>query len=556
MKLSIEKFKKYVDDEFSLAQLEALADVIEDRLVILKTAIDKANHKTIKGFSINEAEDFIYESLRDWFKKEKWVRISSSGNIAGPCGTSKNKKNPDRCLPRAKAQSLTKAQRAATAAKKKKAGAKGKTVVKNTKKATVKKETKGAPKGHYFTASGNLVKGRLTKDARERGARLSDPKDKQRSKVPPVTQYNEEMAPTGIGITGDQLDDLNKLGAIAGVEVIVRDKDGSNVRKVDYTLTNTSYEKNPDDIDIPQESIKEAVKKVIKHVLNENHQSLDIEVARRIEGLLNINKKSDFLKAGYRLIEDLVEDDPFDRNDVISHLANELNLYTPIRDLFKEGALNEGRGDLDMIVRIIDDRADESGFEPREEAAEVIAAIADHYKLNLKMIQNYLDSDGPVNPVAEENINEALNKSLQDFGPDLQKRLQTVGFNTKLSSETPNDEIRQKLRENPKLAYIHFNRGSNYEEIVVFAGRKAQQKIQKIIDYFNLDSTSYGPDKDAGWVIKNAINKNPGDIMVSKIELLDQLTNVRFYRFEKGAYKNVKTTDKATGKADFLQAAE
>ena len=46
------------------------------------------------------------ESLRDWFKKEKWVRISSSGNIAGPCGTSKNKKNPDRCLPRAKAQSL------------------------------------------------------------------------------------------------------------------------------------------------------------------------------------------------------------------------------------------------------------------------------------------------------------------------------------------------------------------------------------------------------------------------------------------------------------------
>ena len=53
-------------------------------------------------------------------------------------------------------------------------------------------ETKGAPKGHYFTKTGNLVKGRLTKDARERGARLSDPKDKQRSKVPPVTQYKNE----------------------------------------------------------------------------------------------------------------------------------------------------------------------------------------------------------------------------------------------------------------------------------------------------------------------------------------------------------------------------
>ena len=60
-----------------------------------------------------------------------------------------------------------------------------------------------------------------------------------------------------------------------------------------------------------------------------------------------------------------------------------------------------------MIVGIIDDRAAETGFEPREEAAEVIAAIANHYKLNLKMIQNYLDSDDPVNPVAEgEDINE------------------------------------------------------------------------------------------------------------------------------------------------------
>ena len=159
MELSIEKFKKYVDSEFSLEQLEALEDIVNDRLIMLKTAIDKANHKPIKGFSINEqqeAEAFIYESLRDWFKKEKWVRISSSGKIAGKCGTSKNKKNPDRCLPLAKARSLSKGQRAATAAKKKKAGAKGKTVVKNTKKATVKKETanpqdgKAAPYGSGF----------------------------------------------------------------------------------------------------------------------------------------------------------------------------------------------------------------------------------------------------------------------------------------------------------------------------------------------------------------------------------------------------------------------
>ena len=83
-------------------------------------------------------KEVVKESLRDWFKKEKWVRISSSGNIAGDCGTSKDKKNPDRCLPKAKAQSLSKAQRAATARKKKKAGKRGKQFVANTSAAKVK----------------------------------------------------------------------------------------------------------------------------------------------------------------------------------------------------------------------------------------------------------------------------------------------------------------------------------------------------------------------------------------------------------------------------------
>lgn len=80
------------------------------------------------------------ENLKKWFD-EDWVRIDTQGNITGPCGTMKNKKNPSRCLPRAKANSLTKAERAATARKKKAAGKKGKTVVPNTKKAKVTRES-------------------------------------------------------------------------------------------------------------------------------------------------------------------------------------------------------------------------------------------------------------------------------------------------------------------------------------------------------------------------------------------------------------------------------
>jgi len=75
--------------------------------------------------------------LKKW-RDQKWVRIGTDGEIKGECGTSKDKKNPDRCLPSAKARSLSKKDRAATANKKKKAGAKGKTVVSNTRKAKVK----------------------------------------------------------------------------------------------------------------------------------------------------------------------------------------------------------------------------------------------------------------------------------------------------------------------------------------------------------------------------------------------------------------------------------
>jgi|TARA_R100000353_G_C6424981_1_gene174269 hypothetical protein len=75
--------------------------------------------------------------LAKW-RKQRWVRIGTDGSIKGECGTSKNKKNPDRCLPYKKAVSLSKAERAKTARKKKAAGAKGKTVVANTKKAKVR----------------------------------------------------------------------------------------------------------------------------------------------------------------------------------------------------------------------------------------------------------------------------------------------------------------------------------------------------------------------------------------------------------------------------------
>ena len=63
---------------------------------------------------------------------KKWVRIGTDGSIKGACGTSKDTKNPDRCLPLSKANSMSKSERAATARKKKRRGGSRRQFVSNT----------------------------------------------------------------------------------------------------------------------------------------------------------------------------------------------------------------------------------------------------------------------------------------------------------------------------------------------------------------------------------------------------------------------------------------
>ena len=89
------------------------------------------------SYKEEKIREYIKENLRNWFKKEKWVRIDTQGNIAGKCGTMKKGKPTQRCLPLAKARSLSKKQRAATARKKVAGSKRGKQFVKNTPKAKV-----------------------------------------------------------------------------------------------------------------------------------------------------------------------------------------------------------------------------------------------------------------------------------------------------------------------------------------------------------------------------------------------------------------------------------
>lgn len=64
-------------------------------------------------------------------------------------------------------------------------------------------ETKGAPKGFHFTRDGKLKRGDANQDG-DGGAMLrSDPLDKQRNKIPPVSESAEQMKKDGV--------DFNKI---------------------------------------------------------------------------------------------------------------------------------------------------------------------------------------------------------------------------------------------------------------------------------------------------------------------------------------------------------
>ena len=133
--------KGYMDEEKSPFE-EQIKDVIKKEIdecwkTYKQVGMKKKGNKMVPNCVPKNEE--VDENLRNWFKKEKWKRIDTQGNIAGDCGTMKKGKPTQRCLPLAKARSLTKKQRAATARKKVAGSKKGKQFVKNTKAAKVKK---------------------------------------------------------------------------------------------------------------------------------------------------------------------------------------------------------------------------------------------------------------------------------------------------------------------------------------------------------------------------------------------------------------------------------
>ena len=80
----------------------------------------KEKHGSLSGAFKGDGKEIYADDLDKWFK-EKWVRIGANGEIMGPCGGREEKEGKPKCLPQAKAQSMSKEERQTIVARKRKA---------------------------------------------------------------------------------------------------------------------------------------------------------------------------------------------------------------------------------------------------------------------------------------------------------------------------------------------------------------------------------------------------------------------------------------------------
>jgi len=139
------------------------------------------------GLHPNQQKIDVHEPEKDKitahdFKKLRAMKKDSNGKIT--------KEDTDSQI-----QELTgmAAQQAAVAISLIKAGKKDGKMPKPMKETAELEETKGAPKGHHFTKGGQLKVGDANQDGHGGPMLRTDPKDKMRNKIPPVTEEDKKV---------------------------------------------------------------------------------------------------------------------------------------------------------------------------------------------------------------------------------------------------------------------------------------------------------------------------------------------------------------------------
>ena len=171
-----------------------------------------------------------------------------------------------------------------------------------------------------------------------------------------------------------------------------------------------------------------------------NEVRIEKEVANRIEGLMNIQLKKQFLDVFEDLWLDLIEEDPFYAEDVIAHLSNEMSKQISNRqaqgdrladmeesdnyvDEIGEGAMQPGEADLEAGVKGNMDAYTEGKGVDFIKALKVDANGTNlEIKSYLESLKRSGDKFDSVDDYVEDFKNYVADKSLQEhFGRFMKK---------------------------------------------------------------------------------------------------------------------------------------
>lgn len=271
------------------------------------------------------------------------------------------------------------------------------------------------------------------------------------------------------------------------------------------------------------QELKEAFKAIISKVLQE--EVITEAATGNLSKIASTYNDFEGFQAAINDLENIV-------TDVESYYAKTKDKIQKVYDSFKDIKNTEG-----LAVGAMLGPAIESAFRK-----DLMPVTEKGFTKGLEMPKvKMLETDEIAEEELEEKetvfkpINEALNKELIQFGPDLKKRLDSVGFKTgifKGQTEVPLDAIK-KIADNPDLAGIAYKKlPDGYEQMQVSVNRKRIKDLEKVKKYFSTPEGQYGPEKDLGWFIKNVRNVNPGDIYSSKIGGTADIATVTYFRAE------------------------
>ena len=166
--------------------------------------------------------------------------------------------------------------------------------------------------------------------------------------------------------------------------------------------------------------------------------------------------------------------------------------------------VNEGRGDMDMITQIIDDRAAESGFDVKEEAAEVIMAIADAYGLDVKNLGDYV-GEGKYKSDAQRKAIYATKAEKGELKEEnglkeFEKEYLSTQFGSSFADDYPNTKKYSIESLYAAFEELHKKKGLDYEEFFELVDNgKIKPKAEKN-EGFNHVQSQYD---DLTQVVKN-----------------------------------------------------